>query len=134
MLFRSDMPGAEEQEEKASYTLSIRNGDSTLNMTTDSPDEIIHVMKLAGVKGEATVKKSAPEQKPEGEEEQVDEWANTPDATRSTEPQQFGDIRDWGRQGTGKGKQSYPGTKASGDNPLSEASIIADYEAFKGSK
>ena len=116
----------EEPEEKASYILSIRNGDSTLNITTDDPNEITHIMKLAGVKGNVEVKKA----EPKGEEEKVDEWANTPDATRAKEPQAFGDIRDWGRKGTGASKD-YPGTKASGDNPLSEESLIGEYKTFK---
>jgi hypothetical protein len=116
-------------EEPASYTLSIRNGDSTLNMTTDSPDEIIHVMKLAGVKGEATVKKAPAE----GQDKVDEEWENTPDATRERDPRSHGDIRDWGQVGTGKDK-GYAGTKASGDNPLSDLSedaILGEYKSFK---
>lgn len=122
-------------EEKASYSLSIRNGDSTLTMTTDAPDEIIHVMKLAGVKGEAKVEKADPKQEqPAGQEEVEEEFENTPAVTGEKEPRSFGDIRDWGRKGTGKGNPNYPGTKASGDNPLSEEAILEDYKAFKGSK
>ena len=118
----------EEPAKKASYTLSIRNGDSTLNVTTDNPNEITHIMKLAGIKSSVEVKKD----QPKGEEEQVDEWANTPDATRAKEPRAYGDIRDWGRKGTGASKPAYKGTKASGDNPLSEQAIINDYKTFKG--
>lgn len=131
-------PGQENgpAEEKARYTLSIQNGDSSLNMTTDMPDEIIHIMKLAGVQGKAEVKKAAPE---EGEDEkEVDEaaWGNTPAATNEKEPKAYGDIRDWGQKGTGQGKEGYGDRKAPGhgDNPMSESAMFAEYKKFKAGK
>jgi hypothetical protein len=131
-------PGQENSpaEEKARYTLSIQNGDSSLNMTTDMPDEIIHIMKLAGVQGKAEVKKAAPE---EGEDEkEVDEaaWGNTPAATNEKEPKAYGDIRDWGQKGTGQGKEGYGDRKAPGhgDNPMSESAMFAEYKKFKAGK
>lgn len=117
---------------KATYTLNIQNGENNLSMTTDMPDEIIHIMKLAGVNKGAEVTKTAA---PEGEQE-VEEsgYENTPDNTRARDPQAHGDIRDWGRKGTGAGKPSYPGTRASGDNPMSEQAMMEDYKHFKAGK
>jgi hypothetical protein len=123
---------AEPEEPKAKYTLNISNGDNNLSMTTDMPDEIIHIMKLAGVnKGAEVTKKSAPEGEQEVEESG---YENTPDNTRARDPQAFGDIRDWGQKGTGAGKPNYPGTKASGDNPMSEQRMFEDYKNFKAGK
>jgi len=120
------------EEPKAKYTLNISNGDNNLSMTTDMPDEIIHIMKLAGVnKGAEVTKKSAPEGEQEVEESG---YENTPDNTKSRDPQAFGDIRDWGQKGTGAGKPNYPGTKASGDNPMSEQRMFEDYKNFKAGK
>jgi hypothetical protein len=101
-------------------------------MTTDMPDEIIHIMKLAGVNKGAEVTKT---EAPEGEQE-VEEsgYENTPDNTKARDPQAFGDIRDWGKKGTGAGKPNYPGTKASGDNPMSEQAMMEDYKHFKAGK
>jgi hypothetical protein len=124
---------AEPAEEKPSFTLTIRNGDSNLSMTTDVPDEIMHVMKLAGLKGKAEVKPTAPEQ--QGEEKAVEEaWGNTPEQTGEKEPAAYGDIRDWARKGTGAGKPNYPGTKASGDNPMNEQKMFEEYKLFKTGK
>jgi hypothetical protein len=141
----AEMPA--QAEEKPRYTLTVQNGDSNLSMTTDIPDEIIHVMKLAGVKGEAKVEKQAPGQEPTGEQEgqqgaeqgekEVEEaWGNTPAATKEKEPHAYGDIRDWGMKGTGKGQAGSAANKpyGSGDNPLSEDAILSDYQLFKSSK
>jgi len=120
------------EEPKPKYTLNISNGDNNLSMTTDMPDEIIHIMKLAGVnKGAEVTKKSAPEGEQEVEESG---YENTPDNTRARDPQAFGDIRDWGQKGTGAGKPNYPGTRASGDNPMSETRMFEDYKNFKAGK
>lgn len=129
----------EVEEEKPSYTLSIQNGDSNLNMTTDIPDEIIHIMKLAGVQGKAEVKKAAPSPEGEeaGEEKEVDEaWGNTPAATNEKEPKAYGDIRDWALKGTGKGKPGYGDRRApgQGDNPMNESTMFAEYKKFKAGK
>jgi hypothetical protein len=121
---------------KATYTLNITNGDNNLSMTTDVPDEIIHIMKLAGVnKGAEVTKKETPPAGEEGEQE-VEEsgYENTPDNTNARDPQAHGDIRDWGRKGTGAGKPNYPGTKASGDNPMNEQRMFDDYKNFKAGK
>ena len=128
-----EMAQPEMPEERPQFTLTIRNGDSNLSMTTDTPDEIIHVMKLAGIPGKAEVKKTdAPEQ---GQAKEVEEaWANTPDQTGEKEPKAYGDIRDWARKGTGAGKPNYPGTKASGDNPMTETAMFEEYKRFKSSK
>lgn len=125
-------PEMAHQEEKPMYTLTVRNGENNLSMTTDAPEEIIHVMKLAGVKGQPEVKKTTPEQP--GQEKAVDEaWANTPEQTNETEPTAYGDIRDWGFKGTGKGREGYGDRRApgQGDNPLSENDMIAEYKQFK---
>jgi hypothetical protein len=117
---------------KATYTLNIQNGENNLSMTTDMPDEIIHIMKLAGVnKGAEVTKKAAPEGEQEVEESG---YENTPDNTRARDPQAHGDIRDWGQKGTGAGKPNYPGTRASGDNPMSEQAMMEDYKHFKAGK
>lgn len=123
---------AEPIEEKPMFTLTVRNGDNNLSMTTDAPEEIIHVMKLAGVKGQTEVKKAAPEQ--QGEEKAVEEaWGNTPDQTKEREPKAYGDIRDWGFKGTGKGKEGYGDRRApgQGDNPMSESAMFEEYKRFK---
>jgi len=126
-----EMPMAAE-EPKPKYTLNIQNGENNLSMTTDMPDEIIHIMKLAGVnKGAEVTKKSAPDSEQEVEESG---YENTPDNTQARDPQAFGDIRDWGKKGTGAGKPNYPGTRASGDNPMSETRMFEDYKNFKAGK
>jgi len=136
----------EAQPEKAMYTLSITNGENNLSMTTDVPDEIIHVMKMAGIQGKAEVKPKAPSQdseqsddnsKEQGEEKEVDEaWGNTPSATNEKDPKTFGDIRDWGMKGTGAGATNSASKKpfGSGDNPLSEAAMMNEYKSFKAGK
>jgi hypothetical protein len=138
-----EMPAVEvePEEEAARYTLSIQNGDSNLNMTTDVPDEIIHIMKLAGVQGKAEVKPAEPkqdsEEQPEAEEKEVDEaWGNTPAATKEKEPKAYGDIRDWALKGTGQGKPGYGDRRApgQGDNPMSESYMMEEYKLFKSGK
>jgi hypothetical protein len=126
---------------KATYTLSIQNGENNLQMTTDMPDEIIHIMKLAGVNKGAEVTKT---EAPEGNEEQneapkkevEEEWGNTPGQTNQREPKAFGDIRDWGQKGTGKGQADSAGRKpfGQGDNPLGEQAMMEAYKKFKASK
>ncbi len=131
-------PGEENgpAEEKPRFTLSIQNGDSNLSMTTDVPDEIIHVMKLAGVQGKVEVKKAEPKQDGAQEKEVEEAWGNTPAATNEKEPRAYGDIRDWGRPGTGKGREGYGDRRApgQGDNPMSESAMFAEYKRFKAGK
>ena len=119
--------------EAPKYTLNITNGDNNLSMTTDMPDEIIHIMKLAGVNKGAEVTKK---EMPAGGEQEVEEsgYENTPDNTRARDPQAHGDIRDWGQKGTGAGNPNYPGTGASGDNPMNEQHMFQDYKNFKAGK
>lgn len=140
-----EMPGSPEmaapaEPQKARYTLTMQNGDSQLSMTTDTPDEIIHIMKLAGVKGEVKAEKQMPGQEtsePAEEEKEVDEaWGNTPAPTKEREPKAYGDIRDWGQKGTGQGK---PGSGTNrpagqGDNPLGEQAMMEAYKKFKAGK
>lgn len=120
---------------KATYTLSIQNGENNLQMTTDMPDEIIHIMKLAGVnKGAEVSKKETPAAGEEGEQE-VEEsgYENTPDNTNARDPQAHGDIRDWGRKGTANASTHYTPAK-SGDNPMNEQRMFDDYKNFKAGK
>jgi hypothetical protein len=126
---------------KAKYTLSIQNGENNLSMTTDMPDEIIHIMKLAGVnKGAEVTKTEAPEsdeEQGEGPKKEVEEeWGNTPAQTNAREPKAFGDIRDWGQKGTGKGQADSASRKpfGQGDNPLGEQAMMEAYKKFKASK
>lgn len=117
---------------KATYTLSISNGDNNLQMTTDMPDEIIHIMKLAGVNKSAEVTKK---EMPADGEQEVEEsgYENTPDNTRSRDPQAHGDIRDWGQKGTANASTHYTPAK-SGDNPMNEQRMFQDYKNFKAGK
>ena len=126
--------GPAEVEEKARYTLTIQNGDSNLSMTTDMADEIIHIMKLAGVnKGAEITKKEAPADGEEGEKEVDEAWGNTPAATNEKEPKAYGDIRDWGMKGTANAK-TRPVPAKSGDNPMSESAMFEEYKTFKAGK
>jgi len=120
-----------EPEERPMFTLNVRNGDNNLSMTTDSPDEIIHVMKLAGVNKTAEVTKTPADD----QEKEVDEsgYANTPSNTRERDPKGYGDIRDWGMKGTATAKtHSIPAKQ--GDNPLGEQAMMEDYKKFKSGK
>ena len=124
---------------KAKYTLSIQNGENNLQMTTDMPDEIIHIMKLAGVnKGAEVTKTEAPEQEQTNapKQEVEEEWGNTPAQTKERDPKAYGDIRDWGMKGTGAGKPGSAMNKpsGSGDNPLGEQAMMEAYKKFKASK
>jgi hypothetical protein len=134
-----DEPG--ETAPKAKYTLSIQNGENNLQMTTDMPDEIIHIMKLAGVnKGAEVTKTEAPESDEEQSEapkkEVEEDWGNTPSQTKEREPKAYGDIRDWGMKGTGKGQSDSASRKpfGQGDNPLGEQAMMEAYKKFKASK
>jgi hypothetical protein len=130
-----EMAMAEPEAPKATYTLNISNGDNNLSMTTDVPDEIIHIMKLAGVnQGAEVTKKETPAPGEEGEQE-VEEsgYENTPDNTRARDPQAHGDIRDWGQKGTANAKTHYTPAK-SGDNPMNEQRMFDDYKNFKAGK
>jgi hypothetical protein len=112
------------QQEPGSYTLSIRRGENNLTMTTDSPEEIMKIMKLAGIMPGAEVTQS-----PSEVDVKVDEdWANTPVQTREREPKAYGDIRDWAMKGTGKTTPGAGMNKPSGqgDNPMFE-----EYKLFK---
>jgi hypothetical protein len=117
---------------KATYTLSIQNGENNLQMTTDMPDEIIHIMKLAGVNKGAEVSKK---ETPAAGEQEVEEsgYENTPDNTKARDPQAHGDIRDWGRKGTANASTHYTPAK-SGDNPMNEQRMFDDYKNFKAGK
>jgi hypothetical protein len=117
---------------KATYTLNITNGDNNLSMTTDVPDEIIHIMKLAGVNKGADVSKK---EVPQGGEQEVEEsgYENTPDNTRARDPQAHGDIRDWGKKGTANASTHYTPAQ-SGDNPMNEQRMFQDYKNFKAGK
>lgn len=130
-MAQPEMPTAEAP--KATYTLSIQNGENNLQMTTDMPDEIIHIMKLAGVnKGAEVSKRAAPEA---GEEQEVEEsgYENTPDNAKARDPQAFGDIRDWGQKGTANAKTHYTPARQ-GDNPMNEQRMFEDYKNFKAGK
>lgn len=111
------------------YTLNIQRGDKNLNVTTDNPDELVQLMKLAGVMSGAEVSQQA-------EVEVSEEWANTPDQTNEREPHAYGDIRDWGFKGTGKGKAGLGDRRAAGqsDNPLAEQKMFEEYKKFKSGK
>jgi hypothetical protein len=127
---------------KAKYTLSIQNGENNLQMTTDMPDEIIHIMKLAGVNKGAEVTKTEAPEAPEQEQtkapkqEVEEEWGNTPAQTKERDPKAYGDIRDWGMKGTGAGKPGSAMNKpsGSGDNPLGEQAMMEAYKKFKAGK
>ena len=126
--------GPAEVEEKPRYTLTIQNGDSNLSMTTDMADEIIHIMKLAGVnKGAEVTKKEIPADGKEDEKEVDEAWGNTPAATNEKEPKAYGDIRDWGMKGTANAKTHQVPAK-SGDNPMSESAMLKEYKLFKAGK
>ena len=116
-------------EAKDRYTLSITKADgTTLNATTDVPDELAALMKAVGMGGKAAV---APAQ--HGAEEVEEEFGNTPAATNERNPRLHGQTKDWGLPGTGAGKPEYPGTRASGDNPMAE-SMFKEYLNFKSGK
>lgn len=120
--------GAEQQASSDRYTLTIQRGDKNLNVTTDNPQELLQLMKLAGVmQGGDQV-----QQEPAQEQMATEEFGNTPAATNEREPRSHGDFRDWGLPGTAKAKVRY--TPASqGDNPM-ESQMFEDYKKFKQGK
>lgn len=125
---------AQPEAPKATYTLSIQNGENNLQMTTDVPDEIIHIMKLAGINKGAQVT-----QKPtDGEEQKTDEaFGNTPAQTNEPNPRLHGDINDWSQKGTGRAPDGSAANKPAGqgDNPLREAlDMILEYRKYKSDK
>lgn len=125
---------AQPEAPKATYTLSIRNGENNLQMTTDTPDEIIHIMKLAGINKGAEVT-----QKPtDAAEQKTDEgFGNTPAQTNEPNPRIQGDINDWSQKGTGKAPDGSATNKPAGqgDNPLREAlDMILEYRKYKSDK
>lgn len=125
----SMMGASQAPEQNDRYTLTITKGDgSSLNATTDVPEELMQIMKLAGISVGGDVS-----QAPAREESVEEEFGNTPAATQEREPRIHGDTKDWGLPGTGAGKPNYPGTKASGDNPMAE-SMISEYKNFKAGK
>lgn len=112
---------------KDRYTLSISKADgTTLNATTDAPDELAALMKAVGM-GSNTAAVPA---EPDAVEE---EFGNTPAATNERDPRLHGHTKDWGLPGRGAGKPEYPGTRASGDNPMAE-SMFKEYLNFKSGK
>jgi hypothetical protein len=114
---------------KDRYTLSITKADgTTLNATTDVPEELAALMKAVGMGGTAAVAQAQ-----QGSEEVEEEFGNTPNATKERDPRLHGQTKDWGLPGTGAGKPNYPGTKASGDNPMAE-SMFKEYLKFKSGK
>ena len=118
-----EMPTPEAMPAAPMYTLNIRNGESNLSMTTSVPDEIVAIMKLAGLKADADVAPQAPVE---------EDFANTPAQTNERSPRLHGDIADWGMKGTANAKTHY--TPASqGDNPLGE-DMMEQYKKFKQSK
>jgi len=125
----SMMGAAQAPEQKDRYTLTITKGDgSSLNATTDVPEELMQIMKLAGISvgGEVT-------QAPAGEEAAVEEeFGNTPAATQEREPRLHGDTKDWGLPGTARAKTQYTPAQQ-GDNPMAE-SMFEEYKQFKTGK
>ena len=127
------MMGAEQApEQKDRYTLTITKGDgSSLNATTDVPEELMQIMKLAGINvgGEVT---QAPVAEPDGDEAVEEEFGNTPAATQEREPRVHGDTKDWGLPGTARA-QTQPTPAKQGDNPMAE-SMFDEYKNFKAGK
>lgn len=125
------MSSSPEQEHNERYTLTITRGDKNLNVTTDNPDELLSIMKLAGISGSTEVVQQAPEQ-----EVEESGYENTPTQTNEREPKAYGDIRDWGMKGTGRGQPGSALNKPSGqgDNPLGEQAMMESYKKFKAGK
>ena len=125
------MSSSPEHEHNERYTLTITRGDKNLNVTTDNPDELLSIMKLAGISGSTEVVQQAPEQ-----EVEESGYENTPAQTNEREPKAYGDIRDWGMPGTGRGQPGSALNKPSGqgDNPLGEQAMMESYKKFKAGK
>lgn len=124
----SSMSGMEQPSSPDRYTLTIQRGDKNLNVTTDNPQELLQLMKLAGVmqSGEQV------QQEPAQEQMATEEFGNTPAATNEREPRSHGDFRDWGLPGTAKAKVRYTPANQ-GDNPM-ESQMFEDYKKFKQGK
>lgn len=123
------MMGTEQApEQQDRYTLTITKGDgSSLNATTDVPEELMQIMKLAGINVGGGVT-----QAPAGEDAVEEEFGNTPAATQEREPRLHGDTKDWGLPGTARAKTQYTPAQQ-GDNPMAE-SMISEYKNFKAGK
>ena len=121
-------------ETKDRYTLTITKADgSTLNATTDMPQDIANLIKLAGIPGTTSVSNTpAPTEKPEGEVEEA--YGNTPAQTKEREPRSFGDTKNWGLPGTANAPVRYTPPQQ-GDNPMKEeVGMFEEYKVFKESK
>lgn len=121
-------------ETKDRYTLTITKADgSTLNATTDMPQDIAQLIKLAGIPGTTSVSNTpAPTEKPEGEVEEA--YGNTPAQTQEREPRSFGDTKNWGLPGTANAPVRYTPPQQ-GDNPMKEeVGMFEEYKVFKESK
>jgi hypothetical protein len=121
-------------ETKDRYTLTITKADgSTLNATTDMPDDIAQLIKLAGIPGTTSVSNTpVPPEKPEGEVEEA--YGNTPAQTQEREPRSFGDTKNWGLPGTANAPVRYTPPQQ-GDNPMKEeVGMFEEYKVFKESK
>lgn len=121
-------------ESKDRYTLTITKADgSTLNATTDMPQDIAQLIKLAGIPGTTSVSNTpAPTEKPEGEVEEA--YGNTPAQTQEREPRSFGDTKNWGLPGTANAPVRYTPPQQ-GDNPMKEeVGMFEEYKVFKESK
>ena len=125
------------EESKDRYTLTITKADgSTLNATTDMPQDIANLIKLAGIPGTTSVASTPaqPEEpaQPEGEVEEA--YGNTPAQTQEREPRSFGDTKNWGLPGTAKADVRYTPPQQ-GDNPMKEeVGMFEEYKVFKESK
>ncbi len=122
------------EESKDRYTLTITKADgSSLNAITDIPEELMQIMKLAGVGqgGEVTqTQASVPTEEPEVEEA----FGNTPAQTQEREPRSFGDTKNWGLPGTARADVRYTPPQQ-GDNPMKEeVGMFEEYKVFKESK
>jgi hypothetical protein len=119
------------EESKDRYTLTITKADgSTLNATTDMPQDIANLIKLAGIPGTTSVS-NAPAQ-PEADVEEA--FGNTPAQTQEREPRSFGDTKNWGLPGTARADVRYTPPQQ-GDNPMKEeVGMFEEYKVFKESK
>lgn len=119
------------EESKDRYTLTITKADgSTLNATTDMPQDIANLIKLAGIPGTTSVA-NAPAQ-PEADVEEA--FGNTPAQTQEREPRSFGDTKNWGLPGTARADVRYTPPQQ-GDNPMKEeVGMFEEYKVFKESK
>jgi hypothetical protein len=120
------------EETKDRYTLTITKADgSTLNATTDMPQDIAQLIKLAGIPGTTSVSNTpVPTEEPEVEEA----FGNTPAQTQEREPRLHGDTKSWGLPGTARAQVRYTPPQQ-GDNPMKEeVGMFEEYKVFKESK